>query len=295
MTHPNPFAQNVPAAPEQPATAPNPYAQPAAAPAAPQQAPNPFAQQQAAPAAPQAYAPAQQAPQANPYGGQQGYAPHPAPAGPYGQTTYAPPAQTHVQQPVQAYAPAPQQGALPALGTATAPPPPAPSGGRGAKLPDMYGRLVIIFPHLLQRVPKNAKFVTDTDRANGNLEQDRMTATVVVLDGGSPGNMTPIAFGGNPHVVGGRPHDKSEPLPYVNKGMWLNQSQLIGQVSDYLPGRAQGGPGGTPGAAVGRLVKTAPEQNAPWYLTTPTPEELNLANQYLHLVMENRFPHPLAP
>lgn len=295
MSYPNPFAQNVPAADAaQPASAtPNPFAQQQAAPAAPaaapQQAQNPYAQQQAAPAAPQAYAPPQQAPQQ--------YAPPAAPQNftnnPY---ATAPGAPTVYGGAPQQYAPPAQQAGPPvALGQATAPPPPVAGGGKGAKLPDMYGRLVIIFPHALQRVPKNASFITDADRASGNLEVDRMTATVVVLDGGATNNMTPIAFGGNPHALGGRPHDQSAPLPYVRKGMWLNQSQLIGQTSDYLPGRARGGPNGSPGAAVGRLVKTGPEQNAPWFLTTPTDAELKLANDYLGLVMQGQYPHPLAP
>lgn len=294
MAQPNPFAQNVPAQTAQPATAPqqqtapNPFAQQQAAPAAPQQqtpaAGNPFAQaaQQVGHAAvPQAYAPQQS------YGA-------PAPAAVQTYPQYGAPA-------AQQQAPAPvvvtqyHQTAPPALGTAAAPPPPVAGGGRGAKLADMYGRLVVVFPLSLQRVPKNAKFVTDADRQSGNLEQDRMTATVVVLDGGAVGNMQPLAWGGNPHALGGSPHTESSPLPYVRKGMWLNQSQVIGQLSPYLPGRERGGPNGAPGAVVGRIVKTGPQQNDPWFITTPTEEELHLANQYLQLVGAGQFPHPLAP
>lgn len=269
MTSPNPFAQNVPAAAEtaQPA---NPFTQQQAAPAAaPQQAPaNPFAQQ-----APQAYAP--QAP---------AYAPQQVPQ-------YAPAAVAQQAPPQQVYA----QSAPPSLGTASAPPPPVAGGGKGAKLPDMYGRLVVIFPLSLQRVPRNPRFVTDAQRAAGDLEQDRMTATLVVLDGGSVDNMAPLAWGGNPHALGGVPHNELSPLPYVRKGMWLNQSQVIGQCSPYLPGRERGGPNGAPGAVVGRVVKTGPGQNDPWYITTPTDAEVGLANSYLGLVHEGRFPHPLAP
>jgi len=285
MSHPNPFAQNVPAAAE--------AAQPAGA------APNPFAQQQAAPAAPpqapQAYAPQQQVPAAgNPFAQQQA-----APQG-YAPQQYAAPAQ-QAYAPQQAYsAPAPAavqtHAAPPALGTASAPPPPVAAGGKGAKLADMYGRLVVIFPMALQRVPKNAKFITDADRQSGNLDQERMTATVVVLDGGRVGDLTPLAWGGNPYQIGGgTPHTESSPLPYVRKGMWLNQSQLIGQCSPYLPGRERGGPNGAPGAVVGRIVKTGPQQNDPWFITTPTDAEIGLANQYLQLVSAGQFPHPLAP
>lgn len=280
MSHPNPFAQNVPAqtAPQQQTQqGSNPFAQQQAAPAAPQQAPQAYAP-------PTQYVPEQQAPPAagNPFA--QG-------AAPATQQAYAP------QQTYSAPAPAAVQthAAPPALGTASAPPPPVSGGGKGAKLADMYGRLVVIFPMALQRVPKNAKFITDADRQSGNLEQDRMTATLVVLDGGAVGNMTPLAWGGNPHALGGQPHTESSPLPYVRKGMWLNQSQLIGQCSPYLPGRERGGPNGAPGAVVGRLVKTGPQLNDPWFITTPTDDELNLANQYLQLVSAGQFPHPLAP
>jgi hypothetical protein len=292
MSHPNPFAQNVPATEQQ--------AQPAAS-----ATPNPYAQQQTAPAA----APA--APAANPFAAQQhvqqpvqAYAQQPVQQGYAQQQTYAPPAQNVAanpyaqQQAPQAAAPQQQyaQAGPPAqFGPATAPPPPSPSGGKGAKLPDMYGRLVIIFPHSVQTVPRNPGFITDEQRARGDVNQQRMTATIVVLDGGRVGDFTPLAYGGNPHALGGRPHDQSAPLPYVRKGMWINQTKVIEQVSDYLPGRAMSGPNNAPGAAVGRLVKTGPEQNAPWYLTTPTEEELGLANAYLNLVMQGQYPHPLAP
>lgn len=290
MTTPNPFAQNVPAATQPAAPAQqtaNPFAQQQAAPAAAPQG-NPYAQQHvqapvqsyAPPAAPQQGAP-------NPFAAQQqtapAYAPHPAPQGPYGQTA---PAQQQAPQ---------QGGALPALGTASAPPPPVAGGGKGAKWADMYGRLVLVFPLSLQQVPKNPQFITDADRAAGNIYQDRMTATVVVLDGGSVDNMAPLQWGGNPYALGGSPHTNSDPLPYVRKGMWINQSQIIGQCSPYLPERERGGPNGAPGVAVGRIVKTGPNQNDPWYLTTPNEAELALANSYLGLVSEGRFPHPLAP
>lgn len=287
MTHPNPFAQHVPAetAPQQQG-APNPFAtqQPAAPQAyAPpvqqhvqqhaQGAPNPFATQQQAPAAPQAYAPPQQAP-AQPYAPQQQYAPQ-APA-------------------QQAYAPAPQQHAAPALGGVSAAPTPVVGEGRGPKLPDMYGRLVILLPQSLETVQRRPEHITAEQRAAGNVTQPRLTATIVILDAGQVGNFAPIAFGGNPHALGGSPHTESAPLPYVRKGMWLNQSRLISQARDYLPGAVHGGPNGAPGMVCGRLVKTGPNNNDPWYLTTPTEEEIGLANSYVQLVAAGQYPNPLA-
>jgi hypothetical protein len=275
VTQPNPFAAPQQVAPEQ---QPNPFAQ---APAAPQQqaapnpfasnvpaatgvvAPNPFGQQPAVPAAPQAYAPQQQ------------YA-APAPATP----------------PVQAYAPpaaAPMALDPNALRAAGAPPA---SYSKGPELPDMYGRLVLIFPQDIARVPRNPRFITDQDRARGNVEQDRMTATIVVLDSGpgtAPGSGT-IAWGGAPYALPPTPHTNNDPLPYVIKGKWISQSKLIDQCRAYVPA-----PGGAPGMIAGRLVKRGPAHNDPWYLETATDGELAIAAQYLQLVNEQRYPHPLAP
>lgn len=281
MTQPNPFATGTPVA-QQPAPqqqgAPNPFGAPAApqqqapAPTAPQGAPNPFAPQQQTPAAPQAYAPAQ------------------AP-----QQQYAPPQQYAPQAPAQqAYAPAQQQAPAPALGQVGAAPTPVVGEGRGPKLPDMYGRLVILLPQSLETVQRRPEHITAEQRAAGNTTQPRLTATIVILDAGRVGDFSPIWYGGNPHALGGSPHTESGPLPYVRKGMWLNQSRLISQARDYLPGAAHGGPNGAPGMVCGRLVKTGPNNNDPWYLTTPTAEEIELANAYVNLVAQGQYPNPLS-
>lgn len=292
MTSPNPFAQAVaPAEPAQPAPAQqqapaaNPYAQ-QAAPAPQQQAPNPFGQgvPQQAPAAPQAYAPAPAAPQSYPqpqYGQlqQQG-----------AQMAYAPPAPAP-----QAYAP--QQQAAP-----TAPPPaldpsmlrgaPAPvvGEGRGAKLAHMYGRLVLVFPLSIARKPRNPQFITPEQRQRGDLEQEQVTATFVVLDDGQ-GGMQPIRFGGDPSAFPPIADTESAPLPYVRKGLWVTQSRVISQLRDFLPNVATGQPGGM---VCGRMVKTGPQRNDPWYITAATEQELGLAGQYMQLVAAGQFPHPLA-
>jgi hypothetical protein len=44
----------------------------------------------------------------------------------------------------------------------------------------------------------------------------------------------------------------------------------------------------------GRLFKTGPEQNAPWYLQGANEAELALAGQYMQLVSAGQYPHPLA-
>lgn len=271
MSQPNPFAQHVPTAP-------------AAEPAVPQQPTNPYGQPPAAPQAPQAYAPAPSyAPpvaQPNPYGAPQQQAPQAyapqqqAPATSYGT---GPVAQTVPQQAVPTF----NMGNL-----ASAAEPEISSGG--AKLADMYGRLVLIFPLSISRVPRSPKYVTDEQRAAGNLEQDRMTATVVVLDDGQ-GGMAPIAFGGAPYELPPRAHTSSAPLPYVRKAMWINQSRLISQLRPYLPAAGNG-----QGMVAGRVTKAGPAQNDPWYLIGATGPEMELAGQYLNLVSSGQQPNPLA-
>jgi hypothetical protein len=260
----------------------NPFEQPQAAQQATQA--NPYAQQQAAPAAAPAspFAPAvqqQAAPAAQ--------APWLATPTPAEQASF-PSAQQGYVAPQQQAAPAGPPPVLDASGLASAPPPP-PEGGRGAKLPDMYGRLVLVFPLSIGMQPRNAKFITDEQRQRGDLNQERLVATVVVLDDGQLGN-TPIAFGGEPYKLPPTPHTESAPLPYVRKAMWITQSRLISQLRDALPPA----PGQTPGMRLGRVVKTGPEANAPWYLQGATEPELERARQYLQLVSSGAFPHPLA-
>jgi hypothetical protein len=282
----NPFEQHAAQQPAQQAQQPaasNPFAQPAAAPA------------------PQAYAPQQQpaqVPAGNPFGA--GVSAQPAPQGnPYTQ----PPATSYgvgaypQQQP--AYAPPAQQqapaqipsGPPPALNVgdlrgAGAPPPVG--DGRGAKMADMYGRLVLVFPLAIARRPRNPQYITAEQRARGDLEQDQLTATVVVLDDGN-GGMQPIAFGGAPYELPPRPHTESSPLPYVRKAMWITQSRVIGQLRDSLPQ-----PGGAPGMVIGRVVKAGPQRNDPWFLQGATEADLRLGGQYLELVQQGVYPHPLA-
>jgi hypothetical protein len=249
----NPFAPNVPAQPAQQPQGGNPFAQPAA----PQQP---------------AYAPpAPQQPQ---------YAP-PAPQ----QPAYAPPAPMQPQQ--QPYAP---QNQTPAFGPITvnaAPPPPPTGDGKGAKFENLYGRLVMMFPLSVSTEQRNPQFVTAEQRAAGNTTEERLVATIVVLDDGQ-GGMQPVQWGGNPAM--NQPHTDSAPLPYVRKAMWVSQSRIVGQARPFLPQQ----PGGAPGALVGRLVRTGPERNAPWYLTTATPQEIELAQTYIGLVQAQQYPHPLA-
>ena len=266
----NPFAQNVPVEPQQAAPAGNPFAQQQAAPAQPApQVGNPFGQQQAAAPAPQAYAQPQPMQQAAPM--------------------YAP----QQQAPVQQYAAPAQQQSVPQFGTLASAPAPVVGEGRGASLAHMFGRLVLVFPHREETVPRRAEHITAEQRAAGNVNQQRLTATVVVLDSG-PGQMQPIAVDGKPNAFPPVPPTEYAPLPYVRKGMWINQSRLITQCRDFLPGGVSAGPGGAPGMLLGRVAKAGPQQNDPWYLEPATQAELELAQKYLTLVQSGQFPNPLA-
>lgn len=289
----NPFAAAVPQqaepAVQSPAAAPNPYAQ------------------QAAPAPVQAYPPQQQAPQqGNPFGAavpQQQWAAPAAPVAPYGAPQqqvqqwagtqqYAPPAPVQQAPPAHQWQPAATTaGPPPAFGQAAAAPPPVVGGAAGAKLAAMYSRLVIMFPLAVERVPRNPQYISPEDRAKGNVEEDKMTATVVVLDSGpgTPPGQGFIEWGGNPHELGGSPHTDRDPLPYVRKGMWITQTRLVSQGRGLIP---VGGAPATP--MVGRLAKTGPERNAPWYLVAANADELAVANQYLQAVAAGHLPHPLA-
>lgn len=290
MTQSNPFAQAVapPAEAAQPASAPQ------------QQAPqsNPYAQQQAAPAA----APAT----TNPFGTavpQQQYAP-PA-ANPYavpGTGAYGPPpGVSHMEHVAmqQAYAPpaTPVQQAAPAAAPPALDPSmlrgaPAPivGEGRGAKLAHMYGRLVLVFPLSITTKPRNPQFITPEQRQRGDLTQEQVTATFVVLDDGR-GGMQPIAFGGDPTAFPPVPDNESAPLPYVRKALWVTQSRVISQLRDFLPNAATGQPGGM---ICGRVVKTGPARNDPWYIAGASDAEIHIVQQYMQAVAGGHCPHPLA-
>jgi hypothetical protein len=266
VTSPNPFAPNVPA--QQQPQGGNPFAQPASQPQQPQQQPaaNPFA------------APAQQ-PQQAPYGQPQQ---QPAYGGGYPQ-----------QAAPNAYAQPQQQAAPPAAldpSALNAAPTPPPSGdGKGAKFPDMYGRLVIMFPLSFEQRPKSPQFLTQQDRSNGNLMQDQITTTVVVLDDGR-GGFSPISWGGDP--MRNVPPTDTVALPYVRRAMWISQTKLIAQLRPYLPAS----PGAAPGMIFGRVLKAGNEHNSPWYLSSDVTEaDTQLARTYLNLVAQGQVPHPLAP
>lgn len=197
-----------------------------------------------------------------------GYAPA---ANPYAQPQQAAPAHNpYAQQATQQ-----QQagnGLVARPGQFNTPPPPSASGGgTRPRLLDMYGRLLIILPEAIQRnVP--SRFMN-----NGQPQtQDKLTATVVVLDGG------PLAFGGEPEKgpAGKGQHTQNEQVPYVIKGLWINQSKLIEQLEEPLGMRLRG----EAGIALGRLWKVGSAQNDPWVLAAPAPDDVAQYDRYVSQV-----------
>lgn len=238
---------------------------------------NPFAQP--APQQPQSAPPAAPHQGGNPFG-------PPAQAQPMQQQSFAPPAAPAPQ----AYA-APQQAAAPpsaTIGGFRKPEAPTVGGGQGADLVAMYGRLVLMFPLSLATVARNPKFITEDQRARGDVMQPRMTATIVVLDGSNP-----IPFGGNPYAMPPEAHTKSEPLPHVSKALWISQSKLIEQCQPALTVAGQTGAGSDGAMTLGRLLRGGTEANSPWILGDATEADEAIAMYYLEGVRSGQFPHPL--
>lgn len=227
-------------------------------------------------AMPTATAPA--APIANPYASP---TPATAPANPYAATAPAPApvaAPTPYTPPAPATAPAPQFAApaptpAPVAPAASGDPfgDPAPQAARGPRLREMYGRLVLITPKLVERVPAR----DEKARAQSHDGKvDRMTADVVILDGG------PCAYGGEPEKPGGAPHDKVAQPPHRNRDMFISSAGLISQCRDALAKRQAG----QPGMVLGRLRVGAAKQadyNPPWLLDPATDADKAIARAYL--------------
>jgi hypothetical protein len=144
---------------------------------------------------------------------------------------------------------------------------PAPQQARGPRLRDLYGRLLLIVPLKLEEgIPNRLS-------QNGGT-QDRMTADVIVLDGG------PIPYGGAPEKVPPRPHDKTAAVPHKNARMYISSVGLISQCRDALAKKIRTG---QPGMVLGRLNvgEAKGDQAPPYLLTPPTDQDKQVARQYL--------------
>jgi hypothetical protein len=143
---------------------------------------------------------------------------------------------------------------------------PAPQEARGPRIRDVYGRLLLIIPHKLEEGIPN--------QIEKGKTQDRMTADVIILDGG------PIAYGGKPEKVGGAPHDRTAQVPHKNSRMFISNAGLISQCRQALAKKLTTG---TPGMVLGRLAvgEAKGDQNPPYLLTPATDADKAIARQYL--------------
>lgn len=143
---------------------------------------------------------------------------------------------------------------------------PAPQQPRGPRLRDLYGRLLLVVPVKLEKDVPN--------RREPGKTQDRMTADVIVLDGG------PIAYGGTPEKTPSVPHDKTAQVPHKTAAQYISAAGIISQCREALAKRMLG----QPGMVLGRLTvgqAKEPGHNAPWLLSVPTDADKALARQYL--------------
>lgn len=145
-------------------------------------------------------------------------------------------------------------------------------GDPAARLPkaprmrDLYGRLLLIIPSKLETGIEST--------VNPGKFQDRMTADVIVLDGGT------IHYGGKPEAVPAVAHMLTAEVPLCSRGQWLSFSGIISQCREALAKRAQG----QPGMVLGRLsagVASKPGSNPPWLLTPPSEADKAIARAYL--------------
>lgn len=144
---------------------------------------------------------------------------------------------------------------------------PAPQTARGPRIRDLHGRLLLVIPHKLEEgIPNRLGKPGET--------QDRMTADVIVLDGG------PIAFGGAPEKLPPRPHTQTANLPHKNARMFISSVGLISQCREALAKKITTG---QPGMVLGRLGvgEAKGDQNPPNLLTPPTEADKAIARQYL--------------
>jgi hypothetical protein len=144
---------------------------------------------------------------------------------------------------------------------------PAPQEPKGPRIRDLYGRLLLIVPRKLEENIPNT-------REAGKF-QDRMTADVVVLDGGT------LHFGGTPEKTPPTPHTKTVELPYKRPRMYIS---AVGVISQCRVALAKIVTEGKPGMVLGRLgVGEAKDatSNAPYLLTLPTDADKQIARAYL--------------
>ncbi len=151
---------------------------------------------------------------------------------------------------------------------------PAPQAARGPRLREMYGRLLLIVPHKLEQGLVSSTFKNPD---GSPVVNDRMTADVVVLDGG------PINYGGKPEAMPPVAHTKVADVPHKSTAMFISSAGLISQCREALAKKISHG---QPGMVLGRLTRGegSGKGEPPWLLTPPTDTDKQIARQYLATV-----------
>jgi len=172
-------------------------------------------------------------------------------------------------QPVAAPAPA----TLPAGEDPFANSDPSPQAPRSPRFRELYGRLIILVPKRLEKGLVSGRFKNPDGSA---VIQDRMTADLIVLDGGT------IHYGGEPEKVPPIAHDKTAEVPARWNDTFISFAGIISQCRDALAARAAG----RPGMVIGRLTKgtDSGKGNPPWLITPATDADKALGRQYLATV-----------
>lgn len=136
---------------------------------------------------------------------------------------------------------------------------------------DMIGRVVVIRPTRLERDVQNP---TEPGKT-----QDRITADVLVLDGG------PMEFGGN--LARHKPLTMTVPTPFLVKAMYISNTNIVKAVEEQV-GR---------GVVLGRItvgVASNPQQNPPFNLikVDQSDPKYAAAVQVYTEVVNNTFVNP---
>jgi hypothetical protein len=166
---------------------------------------------------------------------------------------------------VTAPAQTPAPGAI--VGFAT----PDPVGATRPSVRDFVGRVIVVRPVKIERDVPN--------RSDPTKKQDRVTADVLVLDGG------PLEFGGN--VARGKPLTMVVQTPYLVKGMYISNTNMV-QAVEAQVGR---------GVVLGRVsmgVASDPTHNPPFNLNEVPQDDPKYAAavQVYTQVVNNVFVNP---
>jgi hypothetical protein len=148
---------------------------------------------------------------------------------------------------------------------------PAPQRPRGPRMREMNGRLLLITPLLVQTVPNKKSPLP-------GATQERMTADVVILDGGI------IHYGGRPEAVNPTPHTMTAQVPMRVSKMFISAVGVVSQCEDALARRKAGKPGAIVLGRLGTGEARDSDSNPPYLLSIPTEEEKAIARHYLRNV-----------